>query len=375
MPAIREYSFQPRQRVISGEGSVARLTKVMEKLGKKRAFILTGNTLATQTSLVRKLEEMLGDSWVGTFAGCVQHVLASTVDEAAGEAEKARPDILVSFGGGSPTDTTKIVAHRLLGDGPRESMPQVVIPTTLSAGEFTAGAGITNEETRQKGAVADARILPTVVILDPEMTVETPRRLWASTGIKALDHAIEALWSVRAHPVTDTMAMEAIRRLHARLPESLDPKNLAARLDCQIAAWMSIFGAANVGMRLSHPLGHQIGARWNVPHGITSCIVLPTVMRFLAPSTCPAQEKIAQAFGCDTKGKGPEEVAESAAAAVEGLVKSLDLPARLSQAGAVREELPAVAKAVSHELAVRTRGGPTEIPSEQEILGILESVW
>ena len=215
------------------------------------------------------------------------------------EAREVDADALVAFGGGSPIDAAKIVALELLADGrPQADMPQIAVSTTLSAGEFTPFAGITDEDTRVKGLRNDPRICPRTVVLDPEVTLPTPRALWAATGAKALDHAIEAIWSVNPQPVSDVLAVEAIRRLHRHLPASLaEPGNLEARGECQIAAWMSIFGITSVGVRLSHILGHQIGARWDVPHGVTSCITIPHCMRFLAPQTLPAA-------GPDCRGAG-----------------------------------------------------------------------
>ncbi|MCH8204438.1 MAG: iron-containing alcohol dehydrogenase [Candidatus Hydrogenedentes bacterium] len=367
---IHQYAFQPPQRVLTGPGALKNVASQLEKLGKRRALILTGNSLATKTELVGELEELLRGSHAGTFSGCKQHVLSRSVDEAVEHAREVNADALISFGGGSPIDTAKNVAYRLLGDAPREAMPQIAIPTTLSAGEFTAMAGITDEATRIKSGVGDSRLLPMVVIHDPEVTVETPAQLWVSTGVKALDHALEALWSARAHPVTDTLALEAIRRLRANLLDSVDPERIEARLQCMIAAWMSIFGVRNVGMRLSHPLGHQIGARWDIPHGVTSCIVLPEVMRFLAPSTSDAQARIAEAFGSDTNGSNPESAAES----VEELIRSLEVPTKLSEAGAVREELPDVARAVAHELSA-ARSPDAGTATEEVLLELLERVW
>ena len=367
---MHEYVFQPPQRVLSGPGSVKKVAAQLEKLGKSRALILTGNTLATKTDLVARVEALLGPAHAGTFSGCKQHVLSQSVADAVEHAREVDADILIAFGGGSPIDTAKNVAHRLLGDAPREAMPQIAIPTTLSAGEFTAAAGITDETTRVKSGLRDPRVLPAVVIHDPELSVETPTQLWVSTGVKALDHAVEALWSPRAHPVSDTLALEAIRRLRANLRDSADPENIAARTECMLAAWMSIFGVRNVGMRLSHPLGHQIGARWNVPHGVTSCIVLPEVMRFLAPSTADAQSRIAEAFGNGATDSGQD----SAADAVEAMIRSLDVPTKLSETGAVREELPDVARAVSHELSTG-RSPDAATATEELLLGLLERVW
>jgi alcohol dehydrogenase len=371
---VQEYKFPLLHKVIFGQGSLARVPEEINRLGKKRAFVLTGKTLATQTDLVRRLETLLGDCWVGTYNGCRQHVPSHTVDEAAGQAREAGADLIISFGGGSPIDAAKIVALRLLGDQPQDAVPQIAISTTLSAGEFTPGAGMTNEKTRVKGVHVDPRMVPQVIVLDPEVTACTPPWLWSSTGVKALDHAIEALWSLNPQPVTDTLALEAIRRLHRYLPLSMDSKNIEARGQCQVAAWMSIFGLMNVGVRLSHIFGHQIGARWDVPHGITSCIALPPVMRFLAPATTERQVLIAGALGIAVEGREPKEVAAQAVQTVESFIASFGVPRRLRDVGAKQDELPAVAQAILAEMSIwygpQEKGG-----GEETILGLLREMW
>jgi len=182
---------------------------------------------------------MLGASWAGTFDGCLPHCPSGTVEEAARRAGESDADLLVGFGGGTPITTAKLVAAALLGDRPQQALPQIALPTTLSASEFTPAGGMTDEKTRVKKARVDARIIPRVVILDPELTRATPPWLWASTGVKALDHALEVLWAHRPHPLTDALALEAIRLLVRHLPASLDPEDLEARGRCQQAAWMS----------------------------------------------------------------------------------------------------------------------------------------
>ncbi len=371
---VQEYRFVALEKVLFGVGSLARVPEEVRRLGKRRVLILTGKTLSTQTDLVRRLETLLGELWVGTYRGCQQHVPSRTVEEATLQAQEAKADLILSFGGGSPIDTAKLVALRLLGDRPQEALPQIAVSTTLSAGEFTPAAGMTQEATRTKGVHMDPRMVPKVVVLDPEVTVATPSWLWASTGVKALDHAIEALWSLRPQPITDTLALEAIRRLYRYLPPSLDPQNLQAREQCQVAAWMSIFGLMNVGVRLSHILGHQIGAYWNVPHGITSCIVLPSVMRFLAPMTLDRQVLIAQALGLEALGRKAEEVVEEAAQTVERWISSLGVSRRLRDVGAREEDLSAVAHAVFEEMSLWYR--PEEKSGgEEAILGLLREMW
>ncbi len=372
---IRHYIAQDKQHVISGTGAVREISDQLDRAGKKRAFILTGNTLATKTGLVAQIEDLLGDRWIGTFSDCREHVPASSVAKATEQAIEAQADAVVSLGGGSPTDTAKHVTLNLLGERPRGDVVQAILPTTLSAGEFTFIAGITNEETGVKEGRIDQRGLPSLVILDPELTVPTPERLWSSTAMKALDHAIETVWSPRAHPVSDTLALEAIARLRQNLEASLDPTNLDARAECQIAAWMSIFGMRSLGgFRLSHPIGHQVGGRWGVPHGITSCVILPEVMRFLAPVTKNAQAKIARKLDVSQHESSDAEAAAAAPGEVEDFVDSLNLPSRLSEVDAVREEIPQVARAIVNELQ-RAKSPDAETATEDALARLLNNVW
>ena len=370
---IREYRFPQLEKVIFGTGALDRVAGELDRLGRRRALIPTGNSLATRTDLVQRLERLLGGRWAGTHAGIRQHVPSRTVAAAVGQAREVNADALVAFGGGSPIDAAKIVALELLADGqPQAAMPQIAVSTTLSAGEFTPFAGITDEDTRVKGLRNDPRICPRTVVLDPEVTLPTPRELWAATGVKALDHAIEAIWSVNPQPVSDVLAVEAIRRLHRHLPASLaEPGNLEARGECQIAAWMSIFGITSVGVRLSHILGHQIGARWDVPHGVTSCITIPHCMRFLAPQTLPQQVLIAGALGIPTDGREPAAVAAEAADAVAAFIGSLEVPTRLRDVGAREDELPVVAgEALKESAAWHDRQG-----GEEALLELLRRMW
>ena len=186
---------------------------------------------------------------------------------------------------------------------------------------------------------------PEVILYDPELTRPTPAGLWLTTGLKALDHAIEGVWWPNCHPLLETLRLGAIADLRENLAASTDPEALEARLACMHAAWKSIWGllsAKDVGFRLSHPLGHQIGARWDVPHGVTSCIVLPATARFLLARSSEAQAKIARAMGLESD--------EGAALGIEAFLDALTIPRRLSETGAKREEIPAVAEAVSTEL-------------------------
>lgn len=204
-----------------------------------------------------------------------QHAPIAEVNAAIEEAREAHVDGVVSFGGGSPIDAAKILALKLGG------LPHVAVPTTLSAAELAAGAGFTDESGTKSG-IRDAGLLPAAVIYDAELTLRTPMELWLSTGIRALDHAIEGIYAPGEHPFNNVMANEAIRRLFMYLPETkAHPDDLDVRTQLQLAAWFSFTLPGPSAAGLSHVMGKQIGARHGIPHGVTSCLLLPHVMRYL----------------------------------------------------------------------------------------------
>jgi maleylacetate reductase len=315
------HTFLQTTRVHFGAGALENLEGEARSYG--RAFVITGRSLNERTPLISRVEAMLGGRHAGTFAGIGQHTPGGAVEQAAVEAELAAADLLVSVGGGSVIDGTKAVAREL--GYPR----QVAIPTTLSGAEWANRAGVTDERSGRKRGFADPKTVPRVVVLDPEATLFTPEKLWLSTGIRALDHAVEGFLFGGDHPVTDVTGLEGARRLTEYLPLSRSiPEDLEVRLELQLAAWLSYFGPANTPMGLSHELGRRIGASYEVPHGITSCIIL-------APSLQVVKERVqddrwtmlSQALG----GEPPERVSS--------LVDKLGLPGRLREVGVPEEDL------------------------------------
>jgi alcohol dehydrogenase class IV len=244
-----------------------------------------------------------------------QHAPIADVNAAVDAARDAGAAGVVSFGGGSPIDAAKIVALKL-------GVPHVAVPTTLSAAELAPGAGFTDEGGTKAG-MRDAGLMPAAVIYDPEVTFATPMELWLSTGIRALDHAVEGFLAEGEHPYNDVMALEAIRRLFRVLPASkADPKNLGCRTDCQVAAWFSFTLPGASASGLSHVMGKQIGARHGIPHGVTSCLLLPHVMRYLA-SKQPARAGALPVTADD----------------VEHLIRDLGLPQHIAAYGIGEPEL------------------------------------
>jgi alcohol dehydrogenase len=242
---------------------------------------------------------------------------------------------------------------------------------TLSAAEFANAGAVTSEERHAKDLLIADELTPRAVILDPEAAVQTPLSIWVATGIRALDHAIETVYSPRRGPVTDALSLDAIHRIAAALRGAQrDPDDVTAREQGQIAAWMSYFGEMNLTLGLSHAIGHQLGAQFGMQHGITSCIVLPQVMRYLAPAVADRLALVATALGVDTSGMPTERAAAAAALAVEELVAALGLPGRLRDVGVGAEHFPALADAVLHDLVVA--GSPRPITAAAQITEVLE---
>ncbi len=394
-PLTGEFWYLPMDVVRFGPRSLDRLPEEVARIGGARVFVITVPELS-RGPIAARVADLLGDRLVGVFDGVRAHVPYPVVMEAASAARAAEADLLVSLGGGSAIDTTRAVALAI-GEGADSiealemfrarydpasgtslpathgrALPHVAIPTTLAAAEFANAGAVTSLTRRVKDLLITDEITPRVVIHDAEVGLTTPVDLWVSTGMRSLDHAIETVYSPRHQPVTDVLSLESIRRLSLALPAARrDPTDLAARADGYMGAWLSYFGEMNLSLGLSHAIGHQLGPKGGVPHGVTSCIILPQVMRFLAPATADRQRLIADALGVDTRGLDDAAAAEAAARGVEALVAELGQPSRLSQVGVGRETFGEIAQGVLQDLVIA--GSPIRIESAAQVTSILEA--
>lgn len=374
--AAGEYTFLPTEKVFFGAGSLGHLPAELQRMGCRRAFIITGHTLAEHTPLIKSVEQLLGPQHCGTYAGIRQHAPESGIFEALRLVKEAQADLLVSVGGGSPIDAAKAVAYHLAyADGSAKPAPQaflshIAVPTTLSAAEFSASAGFTDEHLKSKTGLSDPHLAPRTVILDARSTLFTPLWLWFASGIRSLDHAVETLYSPGVHPVNDLLALQAIADLFEFLRDcKVEPECIAYRERCQLAAWMSYFGPASVSAAagLSHTIGKRIGATYDVPHGVTSCILLPHVMRYKArlPESAARLAPIARKLNRIKDNASDEAAALSAADAVSELVQQLGLPSHLQQVNVPQDAFDSIAAAV-------TNADPVQ---KAAVLEILQQAW
>ncbi|MGR7025796.1 hypothetical protein [Geodermatophilus sp. URMC 62] len=230
----------------------------------------------------------------------------------------------------------KLQPERAFGDDRSQGFLHIAVPTTLSAGAFTPAAGVLDVATKTKAAVILPWLQPAVVIHDPEMTVTTPRELWLSTG-------------------------------------EVDDASLEHRTACLGAAWLSLYGGFNTGLVLSHALSHQLGPRWNVAHGISSCITLPPSMELMAEISPQRVAKIAAALDIPFAPDSPREAALASAQAVHRFISGLDLPMKLRDVGVERDELTSIADATRIGLEIFDA---TDRPvTTEEIVGLLERCY
>ena len=389
-----EFNFTRLERVIFGPGKVAELRHELERRDLKRAVVVTGKTLGA-SRLLDQVTGALGANCAAVFKNSQQHVPLSTVRELVDVIKRAEADCLVSFGGGSPIDTAKVAASAIIngrepGAGAEHidftgasakvdrsrDLVEIAVPTTLSAGEYTPAGGVTNEATRVKGGIVDSRLQPRTVINDPALTVETPTWLWVATGMRALDHAVEGIYSIRHQTIADTLATKAIKLLVEHLPASIKTTgeaSLAHRGQCQMAAWLSIFGGLNTRFGISHALGHQIGPKWDVAHGVTSCITLPHVMRFMADIAPERFGPIAEGLGVPFEAENPRPAALACADRVAQFIAQFDVPHSLKAAGVPHNEIGQIAGTVLDEVE-RSKVVDRAVTRE-EIVSLLETAY
>jgi maleylacetate reductase len=383
------HGHQDIERVVYGKAAGPAIRAEAERLGAKRVFLTTSKSVA-QSALLAGIVADLGDRYAGVYAGVVAHSPRPCVIEGAAWAREAKADLIVAVGGGSVIDATKVMLIALWQDAttvealdayragrPKEgaappaeviapppgAIRMIAVPTTLSAAEFNAFAGVTDPRRGVKESFGHPLVVPRVIVLDPAGTLATPMDLMLSTGLKAVDHAVERLCSQQAHPFVLGTATEALKLLSRALPDhKARPDNMETRLDLQFGMWLSIgAGTSGVGVGASHGIGHVLGGACGVPHGHTSCVMLPSVLRWNLPANAERQKRVSEAFG-------QPDVA--AADLVAGLVKSLGLPGRLSEVGVGRDRFREIGEKSMHDRAVLNN--PRPIAGPDQVVEILE---
>ena len=384
------YRFPAMESVIYGRPFAEAAKEEVERADAHAVYVLASGTLARETGLVDELKAALGNRFAGLCAKIGSHTPRVDCVAAANAAREAGADLIVTLGGGSVTDAAKIVAMclangvidpqqldeyraRIDADGkstrPHIEAPKVrtiTIPTTLSAGEYTASAGCTDTAHNVKESFGHPMMMAKAVVLDPVATVHTPEWLFLSTGIRAVDHAVEDICSPQCQPMSEGASVQALKLLSSGLRGvKADPENLDARLECQLGAWMSMIGSqTGVPKGASHGIGHVLGGTAHVPHGYTSCVMLPHVLRFNLAVNPDRQTVVSDALG-DRDAPAADLVAD--------LIANLGLPSRLRDVGVKVEQLDRIAALSMHDRWIHTNARKIDGPAI--VREILDAAW
>lgn len=284
---VRNFVYDAQAaRVVFGAGALAQLPQEIEKLGARRALVLS---TPEQAADAERLAERLGDHAAGVFARAVMHVPIETAREAREVARRLQADCAVAIGGGSTTGLGKAIA---LDSG----LPILAIPTTYAGSEMTPIYGLTEGGVKRTGK--DPRVLPRTVIYDPTLTLTLPVGLSITSGLNAVAHAAEGLYARDGNPIMDLMAEEGIRAIAAALPAiRRNPHDLSARALALYGAWLCGTVLGNVGMALHHKLCHTLGGSFNLPHAEVHTVVLPHAIAYNAPAAPGAMRRLSHALG------------------------------------------------------------------------------
>ena len=380
----------------SGASAIAEGVEALRKLGARRPILIVNRTVATGprfAELVRLVSKSCDWSeGPSVFQDIRPHTPLSVVIDATAMLRAHRCDSVISMGAGSAIDAAKGVVlavgaevssaadwqDRLgthgfddLGErwtGP--AMHHLTIPTTLSSAAHTHAAGITIEG--EKHLHIDPRLGPGLVAFDGELAIETPTLLWVSTGIKALDHAVESLYARGLAELLRPWRLEAfatiMKNLYGSASGGLEDQ-ARAREKLLAAAAMSVAAWPSALLGLSHAIGHQAGAQWGMSHGTTSPIFLPAVMAFNAPAAEGAFELMADAL--DSPKCRSRNASETVIAAVGDLIHSLKLPRRLSEVNVVPVNLASFAPKVLRDPIMA--GNPRNV-TVRDVIEIVTSV-
>jgi len=315
--AFRHQSFS--QLVLFGRGRRAELPALVAQLGFDRCLVLS---TPEQRREAEALAETLGAAAVGVLAEATMHTPVDVSDAAAARTRDLGADSTIGIGGGSTIGLGKAIALRT-------GLPQVAVPTTYAGSECTPILGETanGEKKTQRNPV----VVPVAIVYDPELTLTLAARSSGMSGMNALAHAVEALYSPERSPLLAELAAEGIRALARALPRVVEaPSDVEARADALYGAWLCGTCLATSAMAVHHKICHVLGGLFNLPHAETHALVLPYVVAFNRPAVAEAMERLAGALG-----------ARDPVAAIIDLAGAVGAPRSLAELGMPEEGVDA----------------------------------
>lgn len=377
-------------RVIrAGGGALAELPDAMAQCGLSRPFVVTDAFLVQSGMVARMLEVLDGAGIAATvFDATVPDPTVAVVEQALGALREAECDCVIGFGGGSPIDTSKAIAALALEPRAVQSMkapattdvpglPIIAVPTTAGTGsEATKFTIVTDEATSEKMLCAGLAFLPTIAIVDFELTMGKPARLTADTGIDSLTHAIEAYVSKKANPFSDAMAISAMKLIAPNIRTACaEPGNRAAREAMMIGAHHAGIAFSNASVALVHGMSRPIGAFFHVPHGLSNAMLLPAITAFSAPSALPRYADCARSMGVASESEGDQSAVARLLDELAALNADLSVPTPQSHGISADRWFEVVPEMARQAIASGSPGNNPRVPDAAEIERLYAEVF
>ncbi len=377
-PPAGRFALLDQKAVAWGQSLDAALAEEMRQRGTRRLFIVTTRSLSQRAATLAKAQH--GLEAVEIEDAIPAHTPMPSVFALAQRLAAFRPDLILALGGGSVIDAVKIaglvraegivdrdalIARSMQKGGlpstARDPQRYIAAPTTLSGAEFGTIGGSVDPQTRIKFGFAAPWFPAETVIFDPALGQATPEGLWLSSGVRAVDHAVEAILSPDANPFIDGCALHALRLLGTSLRATkADPADLHARQEGQFGVWLASQSVGRVRYGASHGIGHQLGAVAGVAHGHTSCVMLPAVIAWNAGHVGGRDRLVHEAVDAS---------APDAATAVARLIADLGQPRRLSDVGVQEDQFERIAELAMSNPFVKAN--PRPITSPADVVAIL----
>ena len=373
--------------IISGKSALKEAGTYIKEYGNK-ALIVTDNIMV-EIGNVDKVTNLLKENKVEfeIYSGVNQEPTDVIVEEGIKVYKESNCDFLIALGGGSPMDAAKAIGAMITNPGnitdymgkiiPNPIPPFVAIPTTAGTGsEATQFTIISDTKKNIKMLLKGPNLLPELAILDAEMTMTSPAKVTASTGIDALTHSIESYTSRLSQPLTDTFALSAIKRIFENLRVAYkDGKNFEARNQMSLAALEAGISFNNSSVTIVHGMSRPIGALFHVPHGVANAMLLGECLEFAIEGATERFAQIAKTIGVCKEGMSDMEAAKKLVEEVRKLCKDIKIPT-LEEFGVEREEFfMNVDKMAEDALASGSPANTVKQPSKQDVIDIYSRLW
>lgn len=383
------YVFGSPSTVLYGEGCFNEVGERLTKYGRKKALIVTDDTLV-KTGIVDRMSQVLSASGIDScvYSGVNSEPTNIHVDEGTAVLKQNGCDLVIALGGGSAMDAAKGIAILATNSGdithyegrnitiPNPRAMLVAIGTTAGTGsEVTRAAVITDIKRNVKMVIKDEMVRPDMAVCDPLLTLSMPPRVTAATGMDALAHAIEGSVSRETQPMSEIFALPAIRLILRSLPRAwANGQDMKARSDMMLAELLAGFAFGISATCSGHGLARPFGAVFHVPHGMCNAIFLPIFMEFTIPA-CPDKfARMAEVMGENIADLTEWEAAMKAVSAVRRLQKIINVPTLADLGIDVQQYRQAIPKMVQDGISSGSHRLNPRVPTERELTVLYESL-